>query len=339
MSPHSLCSAAVLNVTNVALVLGSIAFDYIMKFDGRFKDVILPDADHNLTGSFNVTSVRVRFGGTAGNISYNLALLGEKAIAVSSAGDDLVAMKYDEHLKRIGVDLRLIGNPEERTAAAYIISDATNNQLTIFHPGALKQASKISVKEAIRDTIDKVKIAIVAPNPVDALVSYSRELTKLGIPFIFDPGQVVPAFTPEQLMGIIPVSKLLIANSHEIGMITAKLGLSIENLLTRVPNIIVTEGVRGSKLYGKGYTKQIPIAKPRVFHDPTGAGDGYRAGLIAGLLNSLSLEDSAELGAVVGSFVVEGEGPQDHTFTIGEVKQRFEETFKKSLGLPHRKPR
>lgn len=320
------------------MILGSIAFDYIMKFDGRFKDVILPDADHNLTGSFNVSSVRVRFGGTAGNISYNLALLGQKAIAVSSAGDDLVAMKYDEHLKRTGVDLRLIGNPEERTAAAYIINDATKNQLTIFHPGALEHAGKISVEEAIRDIIDKVKIAILAPNPVDAFVSYSQELTELGIPFIFDPGQVVPAFAPEQLMDIIPVSELLIANSHEIEMITAKLNLSIEKLLTKVPNIIVTEGARGSRLYGKGQVKQIPIAKPRVFRDPTGAGDGYRAGLIAGLLNSLSLEDSAKLGAVVGSFVVEGEGPQDHTFTIEEVKQRYEDTFRKPLSLSHRKP-
>jgi adenosine kinase len=324
---------------NVALVLGSIAFDYIMKFDGRFKDVILPDADHNLTGSFNVSSVRVRFGGTAGNISYNLALLGEKAIAVSSAGEDLVAMKYDEHLKRTGVDLRLVGNPEERTAAAYIINDSANNQLTIFHPGALKQASKISVQEAIQNTIDKVKIAIVAPNPVDAIVSHSKELAKLGIPFIFDPGQVVPGFTPEQLMDIIPVSKLLIANSHEIGMITSKLDLSIEKLLTRVSNIIVTEGAKGSKLYSRGHVEQIPIAKPKVFRDPTGAGDGYRAGLIAGLLNSLPLEDSARLGAVVGSFVVEGEGPQEHIFTKEEVRQRFEETFKKPLRLPHGKTR
>jgi adenosine kinase len=324
---------------NAALVLGSIAFDYIMKFDGRFKDVILPDPQRNLTGSFNVSSVRVRFGGTAGNISYNLALLGEKAITVSSAGDDLVAMKYDEHLKRTGVDLRLIGKPEERTAAAYIISDSTNNQLTIFHPGALKHASKISLKDAIGDIVNQVRIAIIAPNPVDAFVSYSQQLTKLGIPFIFDPGQVVPAFTPEQLMGIIPVAKLLVANSHEIGMILAKLNLSIEKLLTRVPNVVVTEGGKGSKLYGKGQTTQIPIAKPKVFRDSTGAGDGYRAGLIAGLLNSFSLEDSAKLGAVIGSFVVEGDGPQDHTFTIEQVKQRFEETFGKPLKLSSGRPR
>jgi adenosine kinase len=318
---------------NTVLVLGSIAFDYIMKFDGKFKDVILPDSNKNLTGSFNVSSLTVRFGGTAGNISYNLALLGVRAIAVSSAGPDIVAMKYDEHLRKTGVDLRIIGHPEEHTAAAYIISDASNNQLSIFHPGALKHASKISIKESIQDTIDRVKFAIVAPNPVDAFVNYTQELSELGIPFIFDPGQVVPAFTPEQLVEIIPKSKLLIANSHEIGMVTSRLNSSIEKLLTKVPNIIVTEGAKGSKLYGKGYVKQLPIAKPKVFRDSTGAGDGYRAGLLAGLLNSLPLEDSAKLGAVVGSFVVEGDGPQDHFFTLDDVKKRYKETFKQALRL------
>ena len=315
------------------LVLGSIAFDYLMKFDGKFKDVILPDPAKNLTGSFNVSSLTVRFGGTAGNISYNLALLGVKAIAVSSAGPDIVTMKYDEHLKKIGVDLRLVGHPEEYTAAAYIISDSAHNQLSIFHPGALKHAGKISIGEAIQDVMDKVKLAIVAPNPVDAFMSHTRELSELGIPFIFDPGQVVPGFTPEQLMEIIPRSKLLIANSHEIGMIVSKLNSSIEKLLSKVPNIIVTEGSRGSKVYGKDSVKQIPVAKPRVVRDSTGAGDGYRAGLLAGLLNSMSLEDSAKLGAVVGSFVVEGDGPQDHVFTLDDAKKRYKETYSEVLKL------
>jgi adenosine kinase len=319
---------------NTALVLGSIAFDYILKFDGKFKDVILPDADQNLTGSFNASSLRIRFGGTAGNISYNLALLGVKAIAVSSAGDDFVSMKYDEHLRKVGVDLRLTGHAGEHTAAAYIVNDALNNQLTIFHPGALIHASSILIKETIANMIEKVKIAIIAPNPVDAFMSHSRELGELKIPFIFDPGQVAPAFTPEQLMKIIPLSKLLIANSHEIELVKRKLNLSIEGILKKVPNIIVTEGTKGSTIYGEGDTKHISTAKPRVFRDPTGAGDGYRAGLMWGLLNSLSLEDSAKAGAVVGSFVVEGEGPQDHTFGIKEVKDRFEATFKEKLRIP-----
>ncbi|WXG43452.1 MAG: carbohydrate kinase family protein [Promethearchaeati archaeon SRVP18_Atabeyarchaeia-1] len=319
---------------NTALVLGSIAFDYIMKFDGKFKDVILPDADQNLTGSFNVSSLRVRFGGTAGNISYNLALLGVKAIAVSSTGDDFVAMKYDEHLRKVGVDLKLVGHPEEHTAAAYIVSDAANNQLTVFHPGALKHAGKISIKESVGNVIDRVKIAIIAPNPVDAFVNYSRELGKLKIPFIFDPGQVTPGFTPEQLMKIIPNSKLLIANTHEIELVKRKLNLSVEELVKKVPNIIVTEGAKGSTILGEGYAKHIPVAKPKVFRDPTGAGDGYRAGLMWGLLNSLSLEDSAKVGAIVGSFVVEGDGPQDHTFTTKEVRERYEATFDQVLKLP-----
>ena len=318
---------------NTVLVLGSIAFDYIMKFDGQFKDVILPDPNKNLTGSFNVSSLTVRFGGTAGNISYNLALLGVKAIAVSSAGPDIVAMKYDEHLKKTGVDLRLVGHPEEHTAAAYIISDDTHNQLSIFHPGALKHAGRISIREAIHDVLHRVKLAIVAPNPVDAFMNHSRELSELGIPFIFDPGQVVPGFTPEQLMEIIPRSKLLIANTHEIGMITSKLNSSIEKLLGRVPNIIVTEGAKGSKLYSENSVKQIPVAKPRLVRDSTGAGDGYRAGLLAGMLGSLSLEDSAKLGAVVGSFVVEGNGPQDHVFTLDDAKKRYKETYNETLKL------
>jgi adenosine kinase len=324
---------AAINVIDSVLVLGSIAFDYLMKFDGKFKDVILPDPAKNLTGSFNVSSLTVRFGGTAGNISFNLALLGVKAIAVSSAGPDIVAMKYDEHLKKNGVDLRLVGHPEEYTAAAYIISDSAHNQLSIFHPGALKHASKISIREAIKDVMDQVKLAIVAPNPVDAFMSHTRELSELGIPFIFDPGQVVPGFTPDQLMEIIPKSKLLIANSHEIGMITSKLNSSIEELLGRVSNIIVTEGAKGSKLYSRGSVKQIPIAKPRVVKDSTGAGDGYRAGLLAGLVSSQSLEDSARLGAVVGSFVVEGDGPQDHFFSLDDVKRRYKETYGQVLKL------
>jgi adenosine kinase len=319
---------------NTALVLGSMAFDHIMKFEGKFRDVILPDADQNLTGSFNVSSLRVRFGGTAGNISYNLALLGIKAIAISSTGNDFVEMKYDEHLRRAGVDLRLVGHPEEHTAAAYIVSDAVNNQVSIFHPGALKHAGKISIREKIGNAVDKVKIAIIAPNPVDAFVNYSRELVSLKIPFLFDPGQVTPAFTPEQLMKIIPDSKLLIANTHEIELVKKKLNTSIEGLLTKVSNIIVTEGAGGSTLYGEGYTKHIPTAKPRDFRDPTGAGDGYRAGLMWGLLNNLSLEDSGRVGAVVGSFVVEGDGPQDHVFNTNDVRRRYEETYNRELRFP-----
>ena len=321
---------------NTSLVLGSIAFDYIMKFDGKFKDVILPDAEQNLTGSFNVSSLRVRFGGTAGNIAYNLALLGVKPIAVSSTGDDFVAMKYDEHLKKAGVDLRLVGHPEEHTAAAYIVSDGVNNQLSIFHPGALKHAGKISIREVVGAMVDKIKIAIIAPNPVDTFVNYSRELAKLKIPFIFDPGQVTPAFTPEQLIRIMPDSSLLIANTHEIELVKKKLGLSIEELVKKVPNVIVTEGAKGSTIYGQGYSKRIAIAKPRVFKDPTGAGDGYRAGLMLGILNSMSLEDSAKIGSVVGSFVVEGDGPQDHVFGMREVKERFEQTYNQTLNLPRK---
>jgi sugar/nucleoside kinase (ribokinase family) len=134
-------------------------------------------------------------------------------------------------------------------------------------------------------------------------------------------------------MEIIPKSKLLIANTHEIGMITSKLNSSIEKLLSKVPNIIVTEGAKGSRLYSKDSIKQIPIARPRVVRDSTGAGDGYRAGLLAGMLSSLPLEDSAKLGAVVGSFVVEGDGPQDHVFSLDDVKKRYKETYKQSLKL------
>jgi adenosine kinase len=304
------------------LISGSLAYDRIMDFPGKFSDHILPDKIHILNVCFVVNSMNEKFGGTAGNIAYTLALLGERPLILATAGTDFG--NYEEWLRQHDLPLegiRLI--PEELTAGAYITTDMADNQITGFNPGAMKYPSLYEVDQV--QMVDK--LAIVAPGNVEDMVDYSRSYKEHNIPYIFDPGQQITSLSADQLTEIASGSKLLIANDYELELITQKTGLTKDELLKRTEVIISTLGENGSLIMTDRDERKIGVAKPSKVLDPTGAGDAYRAGLIKGLVLGKELTDAARMGATCASYAVEYQGTQEHTFTDEEFWTRHRAAF------------
>ncbi|KKM96097.1 hypothetical protein LCGC14_1181580 [marine sediment metagenome] len=316
------------------LVLGSLAFDYIMSFKENFINAVSIDRDKGEYQSTVTADSRHQFfGGTAGNIAYNLGLLNlAKASILGSVGKDFETLGYKEHVQKFkNLDLKVDLHEELFTAACYIVNDIKSNQMIIFHGGALDKCKDIDLREKISNPEDFV-FAINSTQSVEAMVNFTTQLYNLKIPIIFDPGQVTPLFQRENLIDILKKSDILIGNIHEIKKIKDKSGLSEESFLEHGKAIIITRGSEGSELI---YTNEnneiikihIPIATPIKVEDTTGAGDGYRAGLLAGLVLNMTLLDSCKLGTIVGSFVVESRGAQTQIFNLKQVKKRFFATF------------
>ena len=304
------------------LVSGSLAYDRIMDFPGKFSDHILADKIHILNVCFVVNGLTEKFGGTAGNIAYTLALLGERPLILATAGTDFG--KYEEWLRQRDLPLdgiRLI--PEELTAGAYITTDMADNQITGFNPGAMKYPSLYEVDHAQTPE----RLAIVAPGNVEDMVNYSLSYKEHNIPYIFDPGQQITSLSADQLTDLVSGSKLLITNDYELELIVQKTGLTREGLLKRTGAIIVTFGENGSAVItARGETK-IGVAKPSKVLDPTGAGDAYRAGLLKGLVLGRELADAARMGATSASYAVECQGTQEHSFTQEDFWARYQQNF------------
>lgn len=304
------------------LVSGSLAYDRIMDFPGRFADHILRDKIHVLNVCFMVNGLTERFGGTAGNIAYNLHLLGERPLILATAGRDFGP--YEEWLRSLGLPLdgiRLI--PEEFTASAYITTDLADNQITGFNPGAMKHPSGYAL-----DGLDPRRaLAIIAPGNLEDMLTYSRLYKKRRLPYIFDPGQSIPAWGGKELQEMATGAWALIVNDYELELFQQKTGLSPTRLLELTPTLLVTRGDQGSEVIQEGEREQIPAVPPRQVMDPTGAGDAYRAGLIKGLLRGLGWPEAARLGAAVASFAVEKAGTQEHRFTWAEVTERYAQVF------------
>ena len=303
-------------------VSGSLAYDRIMDFPGKFTDHILPEKIHILNVCFVVNSLREKFGGTAGNIAYNLALLGEKPLILATAGTDFD--RYEAWLRQHDLPLSGIRYiDEELTAGAYITTDITDNQITGFNPGAMKfpslyQFDGVNPQEAL---------AIVGPGNVEDMVTYSRSYKQHQIPYICDPGQQISSLSGEQLLEIIDGSELLVSNDYELEMIIQATGLGKGDLLQRTRAIISTLGENGSVIRNPQDEIAIPAAKASRVLDPTGAGDGYRAGLIKGLVLGKELAHAARMGATCGSYVVECHGTQEHFFTQEEFWKRHRDNF------------
>jgi adenosine kinase len=304
------------------LVSGSLAFDRIMNFPGRFTDHILPEKIHVLNVSFPVNGVQERFGGTAGNIAYGLALLGESPVILATAGRDFA--EYEKWLRKHGISLegvRLI--PEEITASAYITTDMSDNQITAFNFGAMNHPSMYQL-----DAQNPAEVlAIVAPGNIDDMVSYSREYKKRGIRYIFDPGQSIPALTADQLVEMTTGSFMLICNDYEIEMISKATGLTKSEILKRTATVITTLGEKGSLLSTRDRDVTIPAAVPRVVEDPTGAGDAFRAGLIKGIVSGKDFQFASRMGSITASFAVEHRGTQEHKYTWDEFLDRYRSNF------------
>ena len=300
-------------------VSGSLAYDRIMDFAGKFSDHILPEKIHILNVCFVANSLKERFGGTAGNIAYNLALLGERPLILATAGSDFDWYETWLHQLELPLD-GILRIPDELTAGAYIITDVTDNQITGFNPGAMKYPS-------LYEASAEEQLAIVAPGNVKDMVGYSRSYKEQGIPYICDPGQQVSILSADQLIEIVPGSEMLISNDYELEMIVEKTGLQKSELLGRTKALITTLGESGSVVCTQQGEVRIPIARPAQVLDPTGAGDAYRAGLIKGLILRKDLEEAAKMGATCASYAVERHGTQEHRFTLEEFWTRHRATF------------
>jgi len=319
---------------NKVLVLGSLAFDYIMSFKENFISAVSIDHDkEEYQSTVTADSRHQFFGGTAGNIAYNLGLLSIAKVSIlGSVGNDFETLGYKDHIKKFkNVDLKVDVYDNLFTAACYIVNDIKSNQMIIFHGGALDKCKDIDLREKISNPEEFV-YAINSTQSVEAMTNFATQLNDLQIPSIFDPGQVTPLFQRENLIDILKRSDILIGNNHEIRQIKERSGLAEESILEHVKAIIITKGSEGSELIyrdenNKIYKINIPIATPMKIEDTTGAGDGYRAGILTGLVLNMTILDSCRLGAIIGSFVVETTGAQTQIFNIEQVRKRFFNTF------------
>jgi adenosine kinase len=316
------------------LVLGSLAFDYIMGFKEKFINAVSIDHDkEEYQSTVTADSRHQFFGGTAGNIAYNLGLLNIAKVSLfGSVGNDFERLGYKDHFERFkNVEILVDQHDDLFTAACYIVNDINSNQMIIFHGGALDRCKDIDLIKKIRNPEEFI-YAINSTQSIEAMQNFSEQLFKLKIPTIFDPGQVTPLFPKEILIDLIKKSSIIIGNKHEVNQIENKTGLSEQDLIKLVDAIIITKGSEGSELIYKDDKRKvfkinIPIANPKRIKDTTGAGDGYRAGILTGLTLDMTLLDSCRLGAIIGSFVVETRGAQTQNFNIKKVRTRFFKTF------------
>ena len=305
-----------------ALICGSMAYDTIMVFPERFKDHILPDQVHILNVAFLVPRMQRNFGGCSGNIAYNMKLLGGNPLPMAAVGTDF--RPYREYLEKLDIPLQYVTEVSDSyTAQAFITTDLDDNQITAFHPGAMEQAHVNHVREVNED----VKIGIVAPDGRDAMFQHSEELAEQEIPQIFDPGQAMPMFQKDDLLGFIDRAQYLCANDYEAHLLCDRTGLSEDHVAARLDAMIVTHGAEGSTIRTDGKTETIQAVKADKVVDPTGCGDAYRAGLIWAMMRDMDLPTAARVGSLMGSIKVQSEGPQNHHFSADEFAARFKDAY------------
>lgn len=313
---------------NIA-VTGSMAYDYIMSFPGRFVEHILPDQLEILSVSFLVDSMRRERGGCGGNIAYNLALLGQRPLLMATVGQD--APEYVAWLRDQGVDTSgVLQLGDEFTASFFVSTDRDNNQIASFYTGAMAKANRISFTDNHPETIE---LAIISPNDPAAMVKYAQECQELNIPYIYDPSQQIPRLTPAELIQGIRDAKVLIVNDYEFGMIKKQTGMDAHAIQDMTEVVVVTRGEHGSTIYAAEGTWDIPIVPPRRVADPTGVGDAYRAGFITGLCNHLTWDVVGRMGSLAATYVLEEHGTQRHRYSLTSFERRYGEVFGGELPL------
>ena len=303
------------------LICGSLAFDNIMVFQDRFKNHILPDKIHILNVSFLVPELRREFGGCAGNIAYNLQLLGGAPLIMGTVGIDFAP--YASWLAAQGIATRCIATiAQSLTAQAFITTDLDDNQITAFHPGAMNYSANNKVADA-----GLVELGIIAPDGRDGMLAHARQMHEAGIPFIFDPGQGMPMFDGDDLKAFIDIATWVTVNDYESELMQQRTGLSPEAIAERVQACIVTRGSEGSNIYTREGRIDIPTAKPTSLTDPTGCGDAYRAGLLYGLVNKLPWATTGRIASLLGAIKIAHAGTQNHNFTRDEFAARYTAEF------------
>ena len=316
------------------IVLGSLAFDYIMGFDENFINAVSIDYEKREYQSTVTANSRIQhFGGTAGNIAYNLGLLNVSPVSLlGSVGKDFESLGYRKHITKFqNIDLNIDIQDNLFTAACYIVNDKESNQMIIFHGGALDEGKNIDLRKKIKDP-KQFAYAINSTQGIEAMKNFADQLNELKIPMIFDPGQITPLFSKDNLLSILTKSEILIGNTYEINQVMSKTGMDAKDLLDRISAIIKTKGSEGSEIItktssGKLEHIEIPISNPNKVIDATGAGDGYRAGVLSGIILKMSLQNACRLGSIVGSFVVETSGAQTQVYDIASVRKRFLNTY------------
>jgi adenosine kinase len=293
-----------------ALICGSLAFDTITNFPGRFGDQILPDQVHILNVSFLVPTLRREFGGCAGNIAYTLHLLGGQPVVMAALGTD--GSDYLARMKAWGVETSLVvSDPELCTAQAIIITDQDNNQITAFHPGAMSNAHHI--KAPTGALLQSLKIGIIGPDGRDAMTLRATQMAQAGIPFMFDPGQQLPQFDGPELQAFVDKATWVAVNDYEGRMLCDRTGQSLEAMSkSHLKGIIVTLADQGCELWVQGQRHHVPGVKAEQVMDPTGCGDAFRGGVLFGLERGWSLERSVALGNRMGALKIAQRGPQHH---------------------------
>jgi adenosine kinase len=303
------------------LICGSLALDTIMVFPDRFARHILPGETHVLSVSFQIGEMRREWGGTAGNIAYNLKALGGEPIVMATLGDDGAA--YVERLREQGIGteaVRII--PGTYTGQAFIITDLDDNQITAFHPGAMNESHRNRVSD-----VEDIALGIVAPDGRDGMREHARGLAAAGIPFIFDPGQGLPLFSGPELIEMIDCANYLAVNDYEGRMLAERTGLSLEAISERVDALIVTLGGDGSRIHCNGEIIDVPPVKPSAVVDPTGCGDAYRAGLLFGIAHGWTWERTGRLASLLGSVKIASRGGQNHRIARDSIAALYAESF------------
>lgn len=308
-----------------ALICGSMAYDTIMVFHDKFKNHILPEKVHILNVSFLVPVMRREYGGCAGNIAYNLNLLGEHPLIMATVGHDFEP--YTQWLGQNNLSAEYIKVLDNcYTGQAYITTDEEGNQITAFHPGAMNSSHLNSVPMD-----GSIRIGIVSPDGKEGMQLHAKEFKELDIPFIFDPGQGMPMFNGEELLQFIEQATWLTLNDYESELMQERTGLSLEAIADKVDALIITLGAKGSKIYADGHCIDIPAAKPKAILDPTGCGDAYRAGLLYGLLNELGWESTGRIASLMGAIKIEHNGTQNHFYNMEDFQKRYFENFGSSF--------
>ncbi len=304
-----------------ALICGSYAYDNIMVFHDKFKNHILPDKVHMINVSFLVPDMRREFGGCAGNIAYNLKLLGGNPLPMATVGTDFDP--YAKWMDECGISRKHIKVVDGSfTGQAFITTDMDDNQITAFHPGAMGSSHDNNVEDA-----EGVSIGIVSPDGRDGMILHAQQFAEAGIPFIFDPGQGMPMFDGDDLMKFIEQATWVTVNDYEMELLQDRTGKTPHEIAEHVEALIVTLGGEGSHIYTKEHRIEIPSAKPAQLADPTGCGDSYRAGLLYGLMHDMDWETTGRIASLMGAIKIEVAGTQNHRFDRQQFEDRFNEEF------------
>jgi adenosine kinase len=308
-------------MTKTSLICGSIAFDKIMQYHGRFGETLLADQLHRVNVSFLVPTLRTEYGGCAVNIAYNLKMLGGEPLIMGVIGQDGGA--YLERMQGQGLvtdAIRTVG--EAYTAQCFVTADLDNNQINAFHPGAMQYSHENNLADHL-----PLRVAIIAPDGRDGMIKHARDCAERGVPFIFDPGQQLPMFNGEELLTFIDQAAYLACNDYEFEMVMDRTGLSLDAIAARLDALIITRGENGSDIHAGGQHHAIPAVAASAVVDPTGCGDAYRAGLLFGIANDLDWPTTGRLASLLGAIKIAHQGGQNHSFTPADIAAKFEAAF------------